>query len=392
MVWLPFACGYFLSYLFRTINAMISPDLVRDLGVNPSELGLLTSAYLISFALFQLPLGVLLDRFGPRRVNAALLLCAAGDAALFAAAQNLPGLVIARTLIGFGVSACLMSAIKAFVLWFPMSRLATVNGWLLAAGGLGAMTATAPVGAVLKFTDWRGVFIGLAGVALAVSALVFFVVPDRKDSDSRESFAELLNGIRTVFSNGYFWQLALLLTFVMGGFMSIQGLWFAPWLRDVVGLSRPQVAEVLLLLALATTLGFALLGSSADRLARFGIDAQFTLKLTVGVSIALFCLIIVGIRSVWIPVAYTFCATGSMLIYPILSKHFPKHLAGRVNTALNLLTFLGAFAAQWGIGAVINLWPASDSSYAIAGYRAAFGLMLGLKLISYAVVMISRRN
>ncbi|MBI4293722.1 MAG: MFS transporter [Betaproteobacteria bacterium] len=392
VVWFPFACGYFLSYLFRTINAMISPDLVRDLGVNPSELGLLTSAYLISFALFQLPLGVLLDRFGPRRVNAALLLCAAAGAGLFAAAQNLPGLVIARTLIGFGVSACLMSAIKAFVLWFPMSRLATVNGWLLAAGGLGAMTATAPVEAALKLTDWRGVFVALAGVALAVAALVFFVVPDKKDSNSRESAAELLSGIRKVFANGFFWRLGLLLTFVMGGFMSIQGLWFAPWLRDVVGLSRPQVAETLLLLAIATTLGFALLGSGADRLARFGIDPQSTMKLTVGVSIVLFFLIVIGVKSVWIPVVYTFCATGSMLIYPILSKHFPKQLAGRVNTALNLLAFLGAFAAQWGIGVVINLWPASESGYALAGYRAAFGMMLGLQLVSFALVIFSRKQ
>ena len=386
VVWFPFACGYFLSYVFRTINAMIAPDLVRDVGVNSSQLGLLTSAYLISFGLFQLPLGLLLDRFGPRRVNATLLLCAAAGAVLFSIAKDLSGLVLARALIGFGVSACLMAAIKALVLWFPLSRLATVNGWLLAAGGLGAVTATAPVEAALKFTDWRGVFVGLAGLALVIGALVFFVVPERKDSQSTETMSQLMHGIKSVFSSGYFWRLALLLTFVMGGFLSIQGLWFAPWLRDVVGLSRADVAETLLLLALATTLGFALLGSGADRLARFNIDPQATMMLAVGVSIVLFCLITLGVKSIAIPLVYTFGATGSMLIYPILSKHFPKHLAGRVNTALNLVTFLGAFGAQWGIGAVINLWPASATGYGLAGYRAAFGLLLGLQVLSFALV------
>jgi len=95
-VWLPFACGYFLSYGYRTINAIISPDLVRDLGVDANRLGLLTSAYFLTFALFQVPLGLLLDRYGPRRVNAALLLFAAAGSVLFGLSQNLPGLVLGR--------------------------------------------------------------------------------------------------------------------------------------------------------------------------------------------------------------------------------------------------------------------------------------------------------
>ena len=80
----PFALGYFLSYLFRAVNAVVGPDLVAELGLSAAELGLLTSAYLFAFALFQLPLGVLLDRFGPRRVQAACSRCAALGALLFA--------------------------------------------------------------------------------------------------------------------------------------------------------------------------------------------------------------------------------------------------------------------------------------------------------------------
>ena len=76
-VFIPFALGYFLSYLFRVVNAVLAPDLAADLGVGPSELGLLTAAYFITFAAFQLPLGVLLDRFGPRKIEAFLLIFAA---------------------------------------------------------------------------------------------------------------------------------------------------------------------------------------------------------------------------------------------------------------------------------------------------------------------------
>ena len=99
-VFLPFAAGYFLSYLYRVVNAVISTDLVADIGIGPSALGLLTATYFISFASFQLPLGVLLDRFGPRRTESILLLFAAAGAYIFSQAQSLSGLIVGRAFIG----------------------------------------------------------------------------------------------------------------------------------------------------------------------------------------------------------------------------------------------------------------------------------------------------
>ena len=115
----PFACGYFLSYLFRAVNAVVAPDLVRDVGLSASELGLLTAAYLIAFALFQLPLGMLLDRFGPRRVQTVLLCCAAAGGLLFAIADDVVTLTFARALIVLGIAGGLMAGFKAVVLWLP---------------------------------------------------------------------------------------------------------------------------------------------------------------------------------------------------------------------------------------------------------------------------------
>src|SRR5258705_8643671 len=149
MVFFPFAVGYFLSFFFRNVNAIISKDLAGEFALTPADLGLLTSMYLLAFAAFQLPLGVLLDRYGPRRVVAALLCSAAAGALVFALAKNLTSLSIGRALIGLGVSAGLMGAIKAFSLWFPLSRLATLNGFYLAVGGLGSLAATAPAEVVV---------------------------------------------------------------------------------------------------------------------------------------------------------------------------------------------------------------------------------------------------
>src|SRR6267378_7647575 len=122
MVFFPFAVGYFLSFFFRNVNAVISRDLAREFELTSADLGFLTSLYLLAFAAFQLPLGVLLDRYGPRRVVAALLCVAAAGALVFGLAHDLGTLSLGRALIGLGVSAGLMGAIKAFSLWFPLSR------------------------------------------------------------------------------------------------------------------------------------------------------------------------------------------------------------------------------------------------------------------------------
>src|SRR2546430_10177157 len=177
MVFCPFAAGYFLSFFFRNVNAIISKDLAGEFALTPADLGFLTSMYLLAFAAFQLPLGVLLDRYGPRRVVAALLLSAAAGALVFALARDLGTLSLGRALIGLGVSAGLMGAIKAFSLWFPLSRLATLNGLYLAVGGLGSLAATAPAEAVVESLGWRGMFFCLSAASAAVALLIFVIVP-----------------------------------------------------------------------------------------------------------------------------------------------------------------------------------------------------------------------
>ncbi|MEX2241989.1 MAG: MFS transporter, partial [Burkholderiales bacterium] len=179
VVFCPFAAGFYLSYFFRNVNAVISRDLALEFSLSSADLGFLTATYLLAFAAFQLPLGVLLDRYGPRRVLAALICVASAGALVFALAQDFVMLSIGRALIGLGVSGCLMGAIKAFTLWFPLSRLATLNGLYLAVGGLGGLSATAPAEAFLGPFGWRALFHALAAASLGVAALIFLLVPER---------------------------------------------------------------------------------------------------------------------------------------------------------------------------------------------------------------------
>ncbi len=384
-VLLPFAGGYFVSYLFRTVNAVIAPDLVAEFALRPWELGLLTSAYFATFALFQIPLGLLLDRYGPRRVNASLLLIAAAGAALFALSGGFLGLVLGRALIGLGVSACLMSSIKAFVLWFPLKRLPALTGAIMFSGGLGALSATAPVEAALALTSWRGVFLSLSALVLLASAMVFLVVPEGEAASRRESVAEQLRGLAGIYRSRRFWQVSSVAMITQSTFMSIQGLWAGPWMRDVAALDRGGVAERLLFLAFSTMIGALLFGNAASWLAGRGVAPAQVFKVGLAVAMMAQVAIIVG-PGPWSAAAWfcygLFIASGT-LAYSVLSQHFPAHLAGRANTAHNLLVFVCAFASQWAIGAIINLWPVAAGHYHPEGYRVAFGLFLALQLLAW---------
>ncbi len=384
-VFIPFALGYFLSYLYRVVNAVLAPDLASELGIGPSELGLLTAAYFITFAAFQLPLGVLLDRFGPRKIESFLLIFAAAGAFVFSRAESVSGLVIGRALIGFGVSACLMAAFKAFVLWFRRERLPLINGIQMAAGGFGALTATAPVEAALGVTDWRGIFFILSIITLAVAAAVFFVVPEKKIEQHADSIKEQIQGIIQVFSSLTFWRIAPLTVMSQAAFLAIQGLWSGPWLRDVAGFERDMIARVLLMIAVAMVTGFILLGAAADRLRRLGIK-----PIVIAVAGMTAFMITQGLltlevtswsRTLW--VLFGIFGTTGIIPYAVLSQSFPLHLSGRVNTGVNLLVFIAAFSAQWGIGEIINLWPGTAAGgYAPAGYQAGFAMMLCLQVIA----------
>ena len=394
-IYLPLALGYAISYFYRNANAIIEVDLVRDLGLGPADLGLLTSVYFISFAAFQLPLGVLLDRYGPRRTESILLLFAALGSILFAQAESLSGLIVGRLLIGLGVSACLMAAFKAYVLWFSSQRLAMINGLQMVAGGLGALLATIPLQNALSYTDWRGVFTGLAIITVFASVCLWMFLPENQRTDDKLPSLKLhLKEIGQVLRSRIFWGIAPLAAISSGANMAIHGLWMKPWLRDVTGLSADNAAQLLFAMTLTFIGGFLTLGIIAERLSQL-FDVHLMSISVFGMTIFLFIqgtMIYGGIGSPLILVILLgFFGTASVLVYAGYAKIFPKNLSGRVSTFLNLLVFIGAFILQWGVGAIIELWPPTDNGYDPESYQSAFGFLVILQAAGLMWYLFSKK-
>ena len=392
-VTLPFLAGYFVSYVYRSVNAIIGPDIARELGLSAAGLGLLTGIYFFAFALFQLPLGVLLDRYGPRRVNATLLLVAAAGGAWFALGQTAFELTAARALIGLGVSGCLMASFSAFALWYPPERIATMNGIAFASGMLGAVFATVPLEMALRVLHWREVFAGIVAATVLVSLVLFLVVPERGTAAKGASLAAQWRGFAQLARDAAFWRAALCIGASQLAAVSLSTLWVATWLRDVAGYSQAEVARALLLFSIAMMFGYVGFGRAADAMTRRG---RSTLPLLAGgVAVASLCLglLLAGVRTGMLALWTVFfvAATAIVLSYSLFSRRYPKEMAGRVNTALNVFVFAGMFSGQWAVGLLLNLWPATPGGYAPEAYPWALGLLWVVQFAGLAWLWAGRR-
>ena len=387
----PFAAGYFLSYLYRAVNAVVAPDLTAELSLSAGELGLLTAAYLFGFAGFQIPLGVLLDRYGPRRVQAGLICVAATGALMFAVAGSAIGLSFGRMLIGIGSAGGLMAGFKAVAIWVQPDRRALVNAIIMATGGLGILMATVPAEWASQTFGWRGMFYGLVAITVTVAAFIFFAVPEKSTETKPTTLKQQLAAIGAIYRDAAFWRLAPFVATTCGSHIAIQTLWAGPWLKDNAGFDRDGVAESLGLMAISFLVGTLASGAVADWLGRRGIGL---LKVMIGFSILYLSSLAVIVFRLPVPILPTWMifamfGQAGILCYPWLALHFGVEQSGRANTAMNFLVFTFAFTCQYLIGAIIDLWPlTSTGGYDPQGYQIGIGIFLALQLAGLAWFLI----
>jgi MFS family permease len=382
-VFLPFVTVYYLAFLFRNINATIAGPLASEFGLAAGDLGLLTSVYYLTFAAVQIPIGVLLDRCGPRRVQSVVLVAAALGAALFAVSDNYLFLLGGRALIGLGVAAALTAGMKALVVWFPRERIPLLNGLMVTLGAMGAVTATLPAEFLIGSTGWRGLFELLAIVSAGCALVIYIVVPEAP-LVSPGTGGPSTNGLRTIYADTRFWRLAPLSATCIGTAWALQGLWAAPWLTDVEGLDRGGLLRYLFVMAIFLSVGALALGVTADRLRLRGVGPRALLGLVAAVFIlaqlALILRVPLSSYVPWSVVAAVGAAT--VLSYAILAEYFPKEIAGRANAALNVFHVGGAFVLQYLTGVVVQLWSPLDGHYPAIAYQTAFALNVGLQIVA----------
>lgn len=362
-VFLLFTLGYFLSYFYRSANAVLSQDLSRDLGLSPAELGFMTSLFYLAFAAVQLPLGGLLDRYGPRLVTPALLLLAALGSLVFGLAQSFPVLALGRALIGMGMAAALMGSLKAFSLWFPKTY-ATVSTLLVGLGATGGLLAATPLALMKEVLGWRGVFLLGAGVVVLVALLLYLGVRNSPPGVPWPKGGGG-GGLAEVLGNARLLRVAFLALAFAGSFLALQTLWAGAY-AYALGLKAVEVGNLLFLYSGAAVLGFLVSGYLADRLGTARVLFLSAWLFALGLGLLLLKLLV--------PAYFLMGLFGAFNILTLTQARelVPPHLVGRGTTLVNLFGIGGTFLLQWGVGVAV----------ATLGYGLAFAGLLGLLFLA----------
>lgn len=368
---------HIVSQFLRNSVGVIAPNLAQDFDLGGAGIGLLASAFFLGFAGAQIPLGVAIDRWGPRLAMSISMGITVVSVVLFAVAPTAEVLMLSRVLMGFGCASFFMGPLTIYSRWFPPERFSTLVGIQLGVSGLGVIGATAPLAYATSAIGWRSSFLIVAAIGAVVGVFVWLVARDDPPGFVRpkatESILETVAGLKDVVRlRSYMYVFAMQFA-GYSTFLTVFGLWAGPYLAHVYGYDLEQRGNVLFLLAVTHLIASASWGP-ADRLFK-----SYKIPTAIGAGVTVLSLLwiaAVGRPSetmllVWF-VVFGFFASCTAVITAHGRSLLPPQFVGRGLTLLNLSTMGGVFIMQAATGAVVGLFDAPGGIYPVNAYRAAF--------------------
>jgi MFS family permease len=392
LIFCVFAFGFFISNLLRSITATLTPVLTLEFDLTAGNLGLLAGGYFLGFSLMQIPAGYLLDKYGPKKVVAYLLLIALISTISFAFAKNFNGLLISRFFIGVGVAACLMGPLTGYRVWFEEKYQQRANSWMLMVASFGFVTSTLPVQILLPVIGWRSIFLLIVILILLSIILIVLFIPSWQNHNNIEINKQSAK-ISDVWKNKFFISLMPIAFFNYGGVQAMQTLWAGPWMLNVSGYSPLDSATGLFWINITMLIAFLFWGYILPKLSSYGIDSMKIVKFGLPVSYIIFFFIIVMGQKAGATMftIYILSSIVLSLTQPAVALNFPQNLAGKSLTSFNVFIHSGTFFVQWGIGLIID-YCKSIGFDTVLSYRVSFSVFLIICILSYIFFIIKNKK
>lgn len=368
----------FISQLYRSTNAVIAPWLLRDLGLDTEGVGLLSAGFFYAFAVTQIPISLLLDRVGARRLMTVFSFVGMAGALLFSIAGELWGGLAGRLLLGVGMACNLMGPLKLLTEWFPPGRFATVSGLLYAVGTLGNVVAATPLVLLVEHLGWRGSIQAIVALHLLLTLLLIWVVRDRPGARSPKAGAGAPGGgfrnLGVLARSRDYWVISMGTFVRYGTHAALQTLWAGPLLMEALGFTPVEAGNILLLMNVGLILGGPLWGAAADRVFR-------TPKWCIAAGLLLMALL-TGLMRALEPgtsaaaagavfLAFGLASASGMHVYAHIKALVPRDMAGAAMSGTNFFTMMGPAVFLQGLGIVMqDLYPEASRG------TAAFGTAL----------------
>ncbi|NLG04207.1 MAG: MFS transporter, partial [Clostridia bacterium] len=376
-IFIPFSLAYFLSVLLGSANSIMSPILIETFALSPTDLGFMSSVYLVAFGIAQFPIGVLLDLYGGRETLIPLLTFAVMGTLIFAVSESYAMLVLSKIFLGIGMAGCLMAAFKTYSQWMPAKKLPLIYSFHSLAGGIGGMVATRPLAYAFEIIQWRHICIFLAILTFMTLVLLYFLVPKSNLNNKKVSTPEIINSFQSMFHfclESRFWMVAPIIITSQGVMFSYLYLWVGPWMRDVAKLDEVDVGMNMLFAFTGAALGYFLNGLVAELSIKTKKFSMEKLYLIFGVGLTIFLGIIVvkndsSVSFIWVIVM--FFANMTMIAFPLMQKLYASCEVGRALSLLNFTIFLMSFIFQWFIGVVLDFYPVVDGRFSAQGYQTS---------------------
>lgn len=393
VVFLVFALAYFISTLIRASTATLSPIFSQELGLKAGDLGLLAGGYFLGFAAMQLPNGIFLDKFGPKKIILFFLTIALFSTIAFSKSESFLSLLVSRILIGIGVSVCLMAPLTGYRRWLALDQQQRANAWMLMSGALGMLASTLPIQLLLPEIGWRNIFLILAGLILITIILIILIIPSWEKTETPIENKGGLSSYKTIWTHPYFLSLVPLGFFNYGGLQAIQTLWAGPWMTNVSGYTPIQAAINLFWLNLSMLITFFIWGFINPYFHKKGISTDKIIIAGVPLSfLALGFIIYSGTNVSGLHFALFLIASVFVsLAQPAVGMTFPNAIAGKALSSYNLVLFLGTFTVQWAIGVLIDLFK-SFGYNTILSYQISFSIFALCCILSYSYFFIHHKD
>ncbi len=382
--------AYFFVYFHRISVAVVGQDIVDDVGGN---IGYLSSIYFWTYAAMQIPCGMLVDRFGPRKISFIFLTIAAAGSLLTALGESFTAVAFGKILIAAGMASVYIPLMKVVSIWFPPHYFPQLNGIIIAVGNVGALAATVPLQVIVDFLGWRDTFMALMVITLILAVLCLLLIKElpSKKAGTEDSIG-MFRGLKTVFSSGRkFWPMAISYFLVYGSIMVFQGTYAKVYFNtfhSFAGLtiwivSMISIGKVFSIAASGILTGRGIIKSkrSAMLWGTLGYSAVWLIM----------WLFIGGLDSVWfwgiVSTLFGFFGGFMSLSFSQVKEWHPLSLSATSVGALNVFIFLGASVATTLSGLIIGEYP-----YSLVDFSAVWGLMFMFSAIAVLAIYLSKEN
>ncbi|MBO8183067.1 MAG: MFS transporter [Archaeoglobus sp.] len=396
------AAIYFFVYFHRTSSAVIAKELMAEFAVSAVAIGLMSSLYFYPYAVMQIPVGTLSDTLGTRKTATFFTFIAFVGATLFGLAANFQMALVARLLMGIGVSGVYIPTLKILSQWFREHEFASLTGVLLAVGNFGAISSAYPLAMMVIFFGWRNSFLVIGIVTLILAILCWVIVRDSPASvglkpvvKAGKAEVKIKEGIKSVLKNKYFWPLGIWFFFEYGGIMGYQGLWGGPYLMEVYGLNKAEAGAILMMVGIGMMVGSPIIGFLSDKILK-------SRKKTLVIFTIIYFL-------TWIPIAFITAGlsipmlyllsfiigfSGGVLIITFTSTKelFPLAITGIATSMVNIFPFIGGAVFQTVMGYLMDLVGKVGGVYPVEAYAIAFKFCFIAAMISLVCSFITKET